>query len=83
MTFSNGKIFCHSEDGQVIYFPSDTLEAESGAREKLMHNENGSYTLTTVDQVKELYDSTGNLISLTDSNGNTISLIFRTAISAP
>ena len=61
----------------MIYFPSDTLEAESGAREKLARNDDGTYTLTAVDQVKELYDSTGNLISLTDLNGNTISLSYQ------
>ncbi|HEC31654.1 MAG TPA: hypothetical protein ENI41_04080 [Deltaproteobacteria bacterium] len=36
LTFSDGKILCHREDGRVIYFSSDTLEAESGAREKLV-----------------------------------------------
>ena len=77
LTFSDGKILCHREDGRVIYFSSDTLEAESGAREKLVHNDDGTYTLTAVDQVKELYDSTGNLTSLTDLNGNTISLSYQ------
>ena len=77
LSFPDGKILSHREDGRVIYFSADTLEAESGAREKLVHNENGTYTLKTINRVDELYDSNGNLLSITDLNGNTVSLTYQ------
>ena len=77
LSFEQGKIVAWREDGQAVYFSSDTLEAESGAKEKLTLNPDNSYTLTGPDQIHETYDSSGNLINIYDLNGNTVSLNYQ------
>ncbi len=71
-----GKIFVYREDGQVLLFSHDTLEAESITKLQLTQNSDGTYNVKTPAMITELYSSEGKLISMSDLNGNTITLSY-------
>jgi len=75
LSFFEGKIIAHREDGRAVVFSED-LVPESGAKEKLILN-SGFYTLIPPDQIRETYNSSGNLIQIHDLNFNTLTLSYQ------
>lgn len=76
LTFSSDNIVAWREDGRAVYFSASTLLPESGARERLSYNPDGTYVLTRTDDLKETYDSGGRLADITDLSGNTQALSY-------
>ncbi|MCB2182258.1 MAG: RHS domain-containing protein [Desulfobulbaceae bacterium] len=77
LDFTGDKIIAWREDGKAIYFDAISLEAESGSREKLRDNGDGSFSLVRVNATEETYDSSGKLVSIADRNGNTLTMSYQ------
>jgi RHS repeat-associated protein len=62
----NIEIYTHNADGSYA--------AEAGVFNVLVNNGDGTFTLTTKDQVRYSFDVLGRLPTITDKNGNALSL---------
>ncbi|MCB2184463.1 MAG: RHS domain-containing protein, partial [Desulfobulbaceae bacterium] len=77
LEFTGDSIIAWRADGKAVYFDAASLEAESGAREQLLDNGDGTYTLVRVNGTEETYNSSGQLVSISDRNNNTLALSYQ------
>ncbi|MCL4464729.1 MAG: malectin domain-containing carbohydrate-binding protein [Chloroflexi bacterium] len=77
--FAGGQVIIVDGSGRNdLYTPASGggYTAPPGRFVTLAHNQDGSWTLTERNQVRQTFSPAGNLVSLADRNGNTVSLAY-------
>lgn len=79
-TAPNSQVSVRWDDGQTAYWMSNGAggytPALAGIYDQLVHNGNGTWTVTKKNRDVYQFDSSGRLVSVTDKNANTLSLAY-------